>query len=223
MAWGLRYSADMGLLSCVSLSWWFCICSLSLLFCSFFPCGILFHAPYSFTCLWFPVLLLYCYSWSCRLNADILLVSTSLFTWGFLFSSAVWLLWSLSHAMDGLLNFGSMPFDGLLNRSVARLGNPGLIGVDLICNKDMYISELVSWYFFQSSFDKCFCLSVAFIIIRQWNCMTYAGLLAEFLKLLWNKVCANISNYFIGQPVLWKKLSCMFSLGYLGFTTPPVS
>ena len=40
-----------------------------------------------------------------------------------------------------------MPLDGQLNRSVAGLSNPGLIGIDLIFNKDIYISALVSWFF----------------------------------------------------------------------------
>ena len=53
--------------------------------------------------------------------------------------SAEWLLSSLSHFMGGLLNLGSMPLDGLLNRSVAGLGNLGLMSVYLICNKEMHI------------------------------------------------------------------------------------
>ena len=35
----------------------------------------------------------------------------------------------------GLLCFGSMPFRSLLDSSVARFGNPGLIRVTLICKK----------------------------------------------------------------------------------------
>ena len=50
--------------------------------------------------------------------------------------------------MEGLLNLSSMPLYGLLNETAARLGNPALIDVDLICNKDTYVSELVSQHFF---------------------------------------------------------------------------
>ena len=57
---------------------------------------------------------------------------------------AIGLFYSLSPDMGGLLNLGSMPSVGLSNRSVARLGDLGLIGVDLICNKDIYMSALVS-------------------------------------------------------------------------------
>ena len=41
-----------------------------------------------------------------------------------------------------------MSLDGLWNRSVAELNNLDLIGVDLICNKDICISALVTWHFF---------------------------------------------------------------------------
>ena len=59
--------------------------------------------------------------------------------------NAVLLLSLLLHTMGGLLNLGSMPLDGLWERNVAEPGNPGLIGVNLICNEDIYI---VSWHFF---------------------------------------------------------------------------
>ena len=42
--------------------------------------------------------------------------------------------------MGSLLNGGSMPLDGLLNKSVAKHGDLVLIYVDHICNKDMYVS-----------------------------------------------------------------------------------
>ena len=50
--------------------------------------------------------------------------------------------------MGGLLNLGNMLLDHLLNRSIAWLGGPGLISVDLICNNDAYISALVSYHLF---------------------------------------------------------------------------
>ena len=46
--------------------------------------------------------------------------------------------------MGSVLNLGSMPLDGLLNKSVAGLINLGLISVDLICNKDINLSALIS-------------------------------------------------------------------------------
>ena len=49
---------------------------------------------------------------------------------------------SLSHPMGSLISLYSMPLDGLLKRSVLWLDNLGLIGVDLIHNKDIYISVL---------------------------------------------------------------------------------
>ena len=55
---------------------------------------------------------------------------------------------SLSHNTSFLLNLGSMPFVSLLNRSVAGMGSPGLTSVDLICNKAMYMSVLVSKHLF---------------------------------------------------------------------------
>ena len=45
--------------------------------------------------------------------------------------------------MDGLLSLGSIPLACLLNRSVARIGNLGLLCVDLSCNKDKCMSALV--------------------------------------------------------------------------------
>ena len=70
--------------------------------------------------------------------------------------------------MCGPLNFGNMHLDGLLNTNVARTSKPGLISVDLICKKDVYMSALVSWHF-HGSFYKCyacFCFSIALVIVR---------------------------------------------------------
>ena len=41
--------------------------------------------------------------------------------------------------MSGLLNLGSIPLDGLLNSSIAGLSNPGLIDVNVIYDKDIYV------------------------------------------------------------------------------------
>ena len=72
------------------------------------------------------------------------------------------LLSSLLHNVGSLLNLGSKPLDGLLNCSIAWLGNPGLISVDLIFNKDIHILELFPSIFHGSLYksDACFCLSI---------------------------------------------------------------
>ena len=70
-------------------------------------------------------------------------VSVFSFDWGHLLVSTVWLLSLLSHIMGGLLNLSSR-HDGLTNRSVTGLSSPRIIGVDLICNKDIYMSTVVS-------------------------------------------------------------------------------
>ena len=46
--------------------------------------------------------------------------------------------------MEGLLSLGSVSSADLLNRSIAGLGNVELIGVDVICDKDIYMSTLFS-------------------------------------------------------------------------------
>ena len=45
--------------------------------------------------------------------------------------------------VGGLLKFGHRPLASLLNRSMAGLGSLGHIAFGLICNKDIYLSELV--------------------------------------------------------------------------------
>ena len=87
---------------------------------------------------------------------------------------------SLSNNIGGLLNFGNGHLEGLLNRSISGLGRPGLISVDLISYKDIYINIYINIYiyiyisisiitFLHGSFDKfyiCFCFSVALKVIR---------------------------------------------------------
>ena len=51
---------------------------------------------------------------------------------------------SLSYNNGYLLNHGSMLLVGLLYRSVAGLGDLGLISIDLICNEAIFTSALVS-------------------------------------------------------------------------------
>ena len=66
-------------------------------------------------------------------------LSLSLFHCSCLFINAVRLLSLLSCCTLGLWNHGSMPLIVLLSRSVARLGNLGLISVDSICNRTIYL------------------------------------------------------------------------------------
>ena len=42
--------------------------------------------------------------------------------------------------MDSQLNLGNRPHVSLLDRKISELGSLGLIGVDFISNKDMYVS-----------------------------------------------------------------------------------
>ena len=49
----------------------------------------------------------------------------------------------------------------------------------------------------------------------------YALLHAEVFRLLWYKMCTHIWNYFIGQPVFWKKILYVL-LGYLHWLSSPV-
>ena len=44
--------------------------------------------------------------------------------------------------------FGNNPLSSLLSRSMAGLVSSGLIDVNLICNKDIYRSTVVSYNFF---------------------------------------------------------------------------
>ena len=69
------------------------------------------------------------------------------FDWGFLLLTAAWLLSLFSHIMGALLHLGYMPFPSMLNCIVARLCSPWLIGIDLICNKDIYDSISFTAFF----------------------------------------------------------------------------
>ena len=60
-----------------------------------------------------------------------------------------------------------MPLAGQLNRSVAGLGSPELIGVDHICNKDIHVS-ISDLAFLHDSFDNlyaCLCLPFALMVV----------------------------------------------------------
>ena len=51
--------------------------------------------------------------------------------------------------MDGLLNLGSGPLSVLLNGSMVSLGCPGLIDVNLMCNKEIYVSiSFITFFIF---------------------------------------------------------------------------
>ena len=54
---------------------------------------------------------------------------------------------------------------------MGRFGSPGLTGVDLICNKDIYTSALVPQHFFIVLFVNLIhvfasCLSTAFVVVQ---------------------------------------------------------
>ena len=66
------------------------------------------------------------------------------------------LLLSLSNGICDLLTFGSKPVTGLLNNIVDRLSNSGPGRSDLVCNKTINMSALVSNYFFHGSFTNLY-------------------------------------------------------------------
>ena len=81
------------------------------------------------------------------------------------------------------------------------LGNPGLITVDLVCNKDMHISVLVSQQFCMVFFTNlCMLLLVYYVdsctVVQSEYYMTYAELSKKFLNCLEIKVVA-----ISGQPI----------------------
>ena len=76
--------------------------------------------------------------------------------------------------------------NGQLSRSTARLGNPGLISVDLSCNKDIYIS-FSFLVFFLGSFDNFMHTSAHSLFLWLYyddtsSCMPWH--LQKFLKFL---------------------------------------
>ena len=115
--------------------------SLSVVFCSFCPDGHLFCTKSQFQGL---------LSSPCMSTVDaverkgkILLVSISSFVWVCLLINTEWLLSSLSQPMSHLLNHNSRCLDGLLNRSMAMLGNVWLIDIHLIYNMHYFHSIFV--------------------------------------------------------------------------------
>ena len=74
---------------------------------------------------------------------------------------------SLSHNMSGLQCIQSVPLAGLLYKSVAWLGNMGLIGVCIICERHIYVSiNIIA--FLHGSFHRfyaCLYLSIALMVV----------------------------------------------------------
>ena len=135
-------------------------------YCSMHPCS--------------PFFTLYCYSRSCRQKRYIY-KTVSFFLLGCLLTALF--LSSLSYMMGSLLKLGNRSLASLLNRRVAGVGSPGLTGVDPICSKDIYMSPLVSCYFFYYSLYKChacFYLSITLGVVLWWYCMLYGALLQKF-------------------------------------------
>ena len=123
-------------------------------------------------------------------------------SWGYIISkSAVWLLSSLSHNTSCLLNLGNIPLVSLLNRSIPWLGSPGLIRVDLICNKATYMSAcfvvLLTNIMHAST---CYCFDSNEMMMQHNVCWVAC----RSFKLLWYEVCGYILHYLAGQPVFRK-------------------
>ena len=68
----------------------------------------------------------------------------SLLVRGCPFIDTKWLLSSLSHPKGGLLNLNMKPLDVLLRRNMTELVSLWFVSVNLICNKDIYMSPFVS-------------------------------------------------------------------------------
>ena len=70
--------------------------------------------------------------------------------------------------MYGLQSLRSMPFDGLLKRSMTGLGNLGLNSVDCICNKDHVYVSISFITFFHGSLHKLyahFCMLIGLMVV----------------------------------------------------------
>ena len=109
-------------------------------------------------------------------------------------SNSLWLFTSLLHMMDGLLNCA-----GIITRNLARLDGLGLIGVDLICNKDIYVSISFIAYnhcFFNVCISlQIYCMFLAIhcsgscvVMILHVRCEDFAKIFKPFR----NKVCAHV-------------------------------
>ena len=63
-------------------------------------------------------------------------------------------------------NLGSMPFDSLLSRILARLGTPGLTHVEIIYYKDVYVSItfIIFFHGFLENVNTCFYLFIALMV-----------------------------------------------------------
>ena len=75
--------------------------------------------------------------------------------------------------MSGLLNLTSMHFDGLLNRNVDGFVNPRLIGVNLICNKDIFSIAVVGRAFPMINYVRILSIWNNLSIMCHWKCPAY--------------------------------------------------
>ena len=128
-------------------------------------------------------------------------------TWGCLLESTIRLITLLLNNTNCLLNLVSMPLVILLYRTRPGLRSSAQLSADLIWNKAMYMSALVS-NSFHGSFDKFyafFYLSVTLMVVWWWYSMMYAVTCRHL-----NEVFACIWHYLAERSVLWKnKLTCL--------------
>ena len=144
-------------------------------------------------------------------------VSFSLHDWGCLFIDPAWLLLSLICIIGCLLIIGIRPLDSLLNRNVFGLSNLGLIGIDHIWNKDVFIS--ISFTTFFSLFAlwiwsmllpvHCFggCMMMTLCVICHIFCRSFQASLKQSLCPCQRLCCWEAS--------ILKKMIVHILLGYL--------
>ena len=126
-------------------------------------------------------------------------VSTSSLVWTVCLLFAEWVLSSLSYPMVSLLNLSSMSLDGLLNRSMAQLSNPGFNSVYLmyLIYNFMYISiSFISFSWFSINFMHA---SACLLFWWLYNDNTAWFMLSHFWgpQILWNKsLCPHLKLFY---------------------------
>ena len=104
--------------------------------------------------------------------------------------------------IGSLFVFGNRVLIVLLNRSVAVLGGPVPIDIDLIGNKARIMSSLLSRHFLMVHFMNILHASTS--PLHWWWCdevMACSVQLPERLsKFVWYEICAFIWYYFLGSP-----------------------
>ena len=139
----LRYSsAVFRVFWHVFWSWWWCSQSFLLILCNFYCDSCQIHAL-----LLFHVSRVHHTATLDPVSKKIFLwVSVSV--WGHNLRREVWLLLALSNNIGGYWTFAVGLLQVYWTAVLLDLGKPGLINVDLICSKAIYISVLVLKHFF---------------------------------------------------------------------------